>query len=183
MLSYDLLLLPLLMFIKHFMSLPSTPLSTCRLWVYVTRGRSHYRHPPSPGCAELGVSLWGVTRSEPICQMSTLNIFFTHIHSMWVGWLNWSSGGRSKVTKLGCEQKVAALMPSTNKEKGRENKNVGLYLLSTTIKTTPLRKAGCLLPLWQNIKSCVAFSSHLYLFVLSVVNHQHLSHVVPCTQS
>lgn len=74
------------------------------------------------------------------------NISSKHIHSYTYPtsfvWLNWCSGSSSKVTKLGCEQKVTALIPAANKEKGRGNRTVRLYLLSATIITTPLRKAG-----------------------------------------
>lgn len=40
-------------------------------------------------CAELGISLWAVPRSEPRHQVSMLYIFHTHIiiHSMWFHWL------------------------------------------------------------------------------------------------
>lgn len=68
-------------------------------WVYPPLGGKLVLSLPTPCCAELGVSLWGTTRSKP-----KLYLFYIHIRirSTWVGRLKmkkWS--GNESIMKIG----------------------------------------------------------------------------------
>lgn len=65
----------------------STPASTCKLWVYLTSAGEFITLIslfPIPCCAELDVSLWGATRSEPV--RLTLYILYFHIQCIPCDW-------------------------------------------------------------------------------------------------
>lgn len=91
----------------HFQKSLPLPQHTPVFLACIPKGRNHFVTPQS--------LLWGAKRH-----------LFPDLHSMWVCWLNRCSVSSCKVTKLGCERKVTALIPSTNKEKGqRKHKKFG----------------------------------------------------------